>query len=60
MNLAAIEREAKEWRHNPDSAAAAASEYAERLVDAVSANIIDPDGLLARQVVETAKRFQTS
>ena len=60
MNLAAIEREAKEWRHNPDSAAAAASESAERLVDAVNANIIDPDGLLARQVVETAKRFQTS
>lgn len=57
MDLAAVEREARRWRHSAKSAAAAAAECAEALVDAVAAGVIDPDGPLARQVTFAASRF---
>lgn len=53
----AIEREAKSWRHDPDAAGAAATACAERALDGIEREIIDPEGPLATHVRRTAPRF---
>ncbi len=60
MNLAAIEREATRWHHSPKSAAAAATECADRMLDALDSDLIDPAGRLAKQVRKAARRFLPS
>ncbi len=60
MNLGAIEREAIRWHHSPSAAAAAAAECAERLLDGLDSDVIDPAGRLAKQVRKAARRFMSS
>lgn len=57
MNLAAIEREARRWRHSTNTAASAASRCAQLLLDAVDSEVIDPHGELAVRVRTAAGRF---
>ena len=53
----AIEREAKLWNHDPTAAGEAATAVAAALVDAVDANVIDPQSPLADRVTTAMNRF---
>jgi len=58
VDIGAIEREARRWRHSPARAAAAAAETAGGLLDAVDiGEIIDPESRLADLVRRRAPRF---
>lgn len=57
IDVEAIRREARRWRHSPASAAAAARTCAELALDALAQDVIDPGGKLARQIRRAARRF---
>lgn len=53
----AIEREAKLWNHDPTAAGDAATAVAAALVEAVEANVIDPQSPLADRITTAMHRF---
>jgi serine/threonine-protein kinase HipA len=53
----AIEREAKLWNHDPAAAGDAATAVAAALVEAVEANVIDPQSPLADRISTAGDRF---
>jgi len=52
----AIEREAKLWNHDPTAAGEAATAVAAALVEAVEANVIDPQNPLAARITTAVDR----
>ncbi|CAN5721073.1 type II toxin-antitoxin system HipA family toxin [soil metagenome] len=57
MNLAALAREAKRWRHSESSATAAAARCAQAMIAAVEDGVVDTDGPLAHRIRQAARAF---